>query len=69
MAKLGETVWTPENAVGIMIDGGLSFRQMDMLRNELLLTYHADCDRYCHPVFVQLGNHFVRRPEPIPPRY
>eukprot|EP00965_Chrysotila_dentata_P241094 6204087-Pleurochrysis_carterae.AAC.1 len=41
---------------------------MDLLREQFTLSYNKQSDRYLHPVLHQLGNFFVRVPEPIPSR-
>ena len=64
--------WNAKNTIRLMIEGGFSFRQMDLMRRFLSLVFDADADRYFHPVMIQAegggSRDFIRWLEPIAPR-
>ena len=68
IALLEQERWNVNNAIGLIIDCGLSYRQVDRIRAALSLTYDADLDRFYHPIWLEMAGEYVRIPEPIPSR-
>ena len=64
--------WNNDKLIGLMLDAGLSHRQIDKMRQAFSLTYETEADRYYHNVFLHLEladrRLYVRDLEPVPPR-
>lgn len=80
MKKLSETRWSLEKTIGLMIDGVMSYGDLQQLRSALSLDYSAEHDRCMHNIWLQNPHDktlhgelltqkklFVRVPQPIPP--
>ena len=68
IALLQQERWTIDNVIGLIIEGGFSYRQVDMIRAALSLDYDPVADRYFHPIWLQHVGEYIRVPEPVPSR-
>ena len=68
MAVLQRDRWNVDTTIGLVIECGFSYRQVDRVRAALSLDYDAEVDRYYHPVWINIRGESTRLPEPIPSR-